>query len=109
MAMRPDTNAGGGAASEQPGVPTTGGTSPGRGTPGGSDPARSTATSSPGGDAGSGLGGDEVYDNAGPTAEDPMQGIATRAAQEQTREGEPDDPSGFAGGPDKPTTPGYAP
>ncbi len=81
----------------------------GRGRAGGADPARSSAGVSPGGDAGSQIGGDDEFDARLQDDADPMQGIATRAAQEQAQGGDVDslaqDPSDLG----SKTTPGYTP
>lgn len=81
----------------------------GRGKAGGADPARSSAGVSPGGDAGSQIGGDDEFDARLQDDADPMQGIATRAAQEQAQGGDVDnlaqDPSDLG----SKTTPGYTP
>lgn len=80
-----------------------------RGTAGGNDPARSEPTGSPGGDPGSGTGGDMEYTNQLQDEPAPQEGIATRAAREQTHEDDPDNPSKEPGSDLSGTTPGYTP
>ncbi|MDP9352055.1 MAG: hypothetical protein M3P51_11010 [Chloroflexota bacterium] len=78
-----------------------------RGKAGGYDPAHSNATSSPGGDMGSQVGGDDGYDNQISEPPEPDQGIATRAAQEADEVQEGDGPAHVGG--TGTTTPGYTP
>ncbi len=81
----------------------------GRGTSGVNDLARSEPSESPGGDAGSGTGGDTENTNQLQDESAPQQGIATRAAQEQTQEDDPDNPSKDPGSDLSGTTPGFTP
>lgn len=62
----------------------------------------------PGGDAGSGAGGDVEVDNQLRDQGLDEQGIAGRAAREGTGEDDPENPSRVAGTND-PITPGYTP
>ncbi len=80
-----------------------------RGTSGGNDPATSEPSQSPGDDAGSGTGGDTEYSNQLQDESVPRQGIAARAANEQTHEDDPDNPSKDPGSDLSGTTPGYTP
>jgi len=73
----------------------------GRGASDVNDLARSEPSESP--------GGDTEYTNQLQDESAPQQGIATRAAQEQTQEDDPDNPSKDPGSDLSGTTPGFTP
>lgn len=104
MANSASDGADGGSRMSQASDPFADGNT-GRGTSGGNDPARSEPSESPGGDAGSGTGGDTEYTNQLQDESAPQQGIATRAAQED----DPDNPSKDPGSDLSGTTPGFTP
>ncbi len=62
----------------------------------------------PGGDLGTGMGGDEEYSNELRDVSVEQEGIAGRAARQGTSEQDDDKPAGVPGQ-DAPTTPGYTP
>lgn len=64
---------------------------------------------SPGSDASSGLGGDVEFDNTGGPPPDPVEGIATRAAREDTGPDDPDNPARVTGEDSSGVTPNFTP
>ena len=66
-------------------------------------------SSSPGSDPGMDTGSDMEMNISGGPPEEPQKGIATRAAEENTGEDDPDNPARVAGAEGAPTTPRLTP